>query len=210
MLPAFQSQIILTDSLFKKGVPLGSLGLVSQTMPVLLGLTFPTELKHHWDSLPPKPDWCSFLTWLISLLKTQLFLLFNIFSLHHLQGRLPFILQLNCHSVTWNNSLSSTVSQIQSQLPHKTILCPEVRPLEFKGSDNQVTQQHMLCWARACGTHFHSLSIYSWVPFPLISPRCVVNFYWFSAIGRLEYLNVQIRTTTPQYAQFFIKLRSLH
>lgn len=142
-MPAFHSQIILTVALFKKGVPLAFLGLVSQTMAVLLGLTFSTDLKHHWLSLPPKPDSLSFLTWFISLLKTQLFLLFNILSLHHLRGRLPFILQLNCHSVTWNNSLSSRVSQIQSQLPHKTILCREVRPLEFKGSKTTRSPSNM-------------------------------------------------------------------
>lgn len=47
MLPAFHSHIILSDSPFKKGVPLASLGLVSPTILVLLGVTFSTELKYH-------------------------------------------------------------------------------------------------------------------------------------------------------------------
>lgn len=100
-----------------------------------------------------------------------------------------------------------TVAQmVQSQLPCQAIYSvPSSKAtLVQRLIDNQATQQHMLCWARArkeiCGTHFHLLPMnYSWVPFPLISPRCVLTIYSFSAIWRLRSLNVQRTTTTPEY-----------
>lgn len=115
MLSAFHSQIVLhliilavscgmeqsmTYSVFTQRAFLAFHGLVSQTITALLSIDIfnnaSTSLRHQ---LPLKSDSSSFLTWLIGLLKTQLFILFNLLSLHSLCRRLPFALQLNSRAL---------------------------------------------------------------------------------------------------------------
>lgn len=210
MLPAFHSQIILTDSLFKNRVPLASLGLVSQFILVLLRVTFSTDLKHHWDTHchPGLTHAASLPGW-------------SVFSRPSSSSS-----SISSPSITSEADFRSFCNWIRVLLG--TTPCP----LQFpKFSHSSHTRSfcaqkwgHMSVKAHRQPGHptIHaSLSqslwdplppptYYSQVPFPLISPECMLNFYWFSAIGRLEYLNVQRKTTIPQYAQFITKLRSLH
>lgn len=164
MLPEFHTQIILSDSLLKKGVPLAPLGLMSQVIPVLLGLQKSLNITetHCLPGLTPSaslPGWSVFSRPNSSS---------SSISSPSITSETDFPSFCNwIATVLFGTTLSSTVSQIQSQLPHKAILCSRSEATWIQRlTDNQVTQQHVLCRARACGTHFHLPPIIPEILFP--------------------------------------------
>lgn len=209
------SHIILSDSPFKKGVPLASLGLVSQTILVLLGVTFSTELKYHWDTHchPGLTHPASLPGWSVFSRPNSSS---SSISSPSITSETDFPSFCNwIASVTWNNSLSSKVSQIQLQLPDKTILCPEVRQHELKGSQTTRSPSNT-CSAepKPVGPSSTSCLLFPSSFSPHFSKVCakflLVLSYLKTWMFENIYLNVQRRTTIPQYAQFSPKLRSLH
>lgn len=163
MLPEFHFQIILSDSLLKKGVSLAPLGLVSQVIPVLLGLQKSLKITetHCLPGLTPSaslPGWSVFSRPNSSS---------SSISSPSITSETDFPSFCNwIASVIWNNSvLHSNTNSVTAPTQDHSVSRSEATWIQ-RLTDNQVTQQHVLCRARACGTHFHLPPIIPEVLFP--------------------------------------------